>query len=231
MRIVLKPIRPKGNCRLCSGVLTIKLAAQLPNWLWDELAEAMNKVDAALPVPDNPHGAPQDALITGTQPDASGFKVLGCLGFVHTPAGTLEPKALQGTVVGYARKSVGLRVLMTGVHYRDKRAIVESNSVICHEGIRGVNGTSSDCNIIITTTEGFDDLGVWRRPHEAHHEVPIQRPRVVTFADPAVPEQSVTDTEVNPNTSPEPGHLTVMTDEPVAVMMDQHLEDRDLADS
>ena len=74
-------------------VLTIKLAAQLPNWLWDELAEAINKVDAALPVPDNPHGAPPDALITGTRPDASGFKVLGCLGFVHTPAGTLEPKA------------------------------------------------------------------------------------------------------------------------------------------
>ena len=190
------------------------------------MAEAINKVDAALPVPDNPHGVPPDAVISGIRPDASGFKVLGCLGFVHTP----EPKALQGTVVGYARKSVGLRILMTGIHYRDKRAIVESNSVICHEGIRGVSGTSFDSSIIITTTDGFDDLGVWRRPHEAHHEVPIQRPRVFTFTDPAVPEQSVADTEVNPNTSPEPGNLTVMTDEPVAVMMDQHLEDRDLAD-
>ena len=75
-------------------VLTIKLAAQLPNRLWDELAEAVNKVDAALPVPDNPHGAPPaDTLITGTRPDASGLKVLGCLGFVHTPASSLEPKA------------------------------------------------------------------------------------------------------------------------------------------
>ena len=73
-------------------------------------------------------------------------KALECLGFVHTPASSLNPKAQQGTVIGYARNSVGLRVLMAGIHYRDRRAIVESNSVICHEGIRGVNGTSFDSN-------------------------------------------------------------------------------------
>ena len=83
-------------------VLVVQLAAQLPHWLWDELADAINKVDATVPVRDNPHWAPPDALITGTKPDTYRFKVLGCLGFVHTPAGTLEPKALHGTVVGYA---------------------------------------------------------------------------------------------------------------------------------
>ena len=31
-------------------VLVVQLAAQLPHWLWDELADAINKVDAALPV-------------------------------------------------------------------------------------------------------------------------------------------------------------------------------------
>ena len=64
---------------------------------------------------------------------------------------------------------------MAGIPYRDRRAIVESNSVICHEGIRGINGTSFDSNIIITTTEGFDDPGVWRRPQEALREIPISR--------------------------------------------------------
>ena len=129
-------------------------------------------------------------------------------------------------MIGYARNSVGLRILMAGIPYRDRRAIVESNSVICHEGVRGVNGTSFDSNIIITTTDGFYDLGVWRRPQDAHREVPIQRQRVVTFTDPDISEQSISETEVSTNTEPEPGHLTVMTEEPVAVLM----EDRDLAD-
>ena len=111
-------------------------------------------------------------------------------------------------MTGYARNSVGLRVLMAGIHYRDRRAIVESNSVICHEGIRGVNGTSFDSNIIITTTNGFDDLGVWRRPHDAHKEVPIQRQRSFTFTDSNVPEPPISETEVSPDTGPEPGHLT-----------------------
>ena len=142
-------------------ILVIKLAAQLPNWLWDELAEAVNHVDAALPVRDNPGGASPIAMITGTRPSAASFKVLGCLCFVHTPVSSLESKTYQGTVVGYARDSVGLRVLVAGVHFRHKRAIIESNSVICHEGIRGINGTSFDSNIIITTTDGFDDFGTW----------------------------------------------------------------------
>jgi len=52
-------------------ILVIKLAAQLPNWLLDELAEAVNNVDAALPVRDNPGGASPIAMITGTRPSAS----------------------------------------------------------------------------------------------------------------------------------------------------------------
>ena len=39
-------------------VLTIKIFAQLPSWLWNELVDAVNRVDAALPVKDNPGGAP-----------------------------------------------------------------------------------------------------------------------------------------------------------------------------
>ena len=78
--------------------------------------------------------------------------------------------------------------------------------------------------------DNIDDLGVWRRPQDAHREVPIQRQRVVTFTDPDVPEQPISETEVSPYTEPEPRHLTVMKEEPVAVLMDQHLEDRDLAD-
>ena len=61
--------------------------------------------------------------------------------------------------MGYARNSVGLRVLLAGAHYKDRRAIVESNSVICHESIRSVSGTSFDSNISITTTDGFDNFG------------------------------------------------------------------------
>ena len=144
-------------------ILVIKLAAQLPNWLWDELADAVKHVDAALPVRDNPGGASPIAMITGTRPTAANFKVLGCLCFVHTPSSSLDAKAYQGTVVGYARDSIGLRVLVAGVNFRSKRAIIESNSVICHEGIRGINGTSFDSNIIITTTDGFDDFGTWDR--------------------------------------------------------------------
>lgn len=67
---------------------------------------------------------------------------------------------MQGNVVGYARNSVGLRVLLAGVSYNDRHAIVESISVICYEGTRGINGTSFDGNIIMTITDGFDDLGI-----------------------------------------------------------------------
>ena len=69
-----------------------------------------------------------------------------------------EPPEIGSSLWGGAN-SVGLRVLMAGVPFRDRHAIVESNSVVCHEGIRGVNGTSFDSNIVITTTDGFDDLG------------------------------------------------------------------------
>ena len=57
----------------------------------------------------------------------------------------------------------GLRVWITGTNFRSREAIVESNSVICHEGIRGINGTSFDSNIVISTTEGFDDVATWTR--------------------------------------------------------------------
>ena len=78
----------------------VRSAAQLPRWLWDELADAINKVDACLPVRDNPEGKPPDAMITGTVPDLSYVKVLSCLAFVHKPAGSLESRATQGTVKG-----------------------------------------------------------------------------------------------------------------------------------
>ena len=58
---------------------------------------------------------------------------------------------------------VGLRVLVAGANFRSTRAIIESNSVICHEGIRGINEISFDSNMIITTTDGFDDFGTWDR--------------------------------------------------------------------
>ena len=116
-------------------ILVIKLAAQSPNWLWDELADAVNHVDAVLPVRDNPGGASPMAMITGTRPSAASFKVIGCLCFVHTSASSLDAKAYQSTVVGYARDSIVLRLLVAGVNFRSKRAIIESNSVICHEGI------------------------------------------------------------------------------------------------
>ena len=79
--------------------------------------EAVNRVDAALPVKDNPGGAPPDAMITQKRPTAAHFKVI-CLCFVHKPASTMEAKGVQGTVVGYARNSVGLRVLLAGAHYK-----------------------------------------------------------------------------------------------------------------
>jgi len=138
----------------------VKIFAQLPSWLWDELVDAVNRVDAALPVKDNPGGAPPDAMITSKRPSASHFKVIGCLCFVHKPASTMEAKGVQGSVVGYAKNSVGLRVLIAKAHYKDRHAIVESNSVICHEGLRGINGTFFDGNIIITTTDGFDNFGL-----------------------------------------------------------------------
>ena len=98
-------------------VLTIKIFAQLPTWLWDELVDAVNRVDVALPVKDNPGGASPDAMITKKRPSAAQFKVNCCLFFVHKPASTMEAKGVQGTVVGYAKNSVGLRVLLAGVHY------------------------------------------------------------------------------------------------------------------
>ena len=52
-------------------IRVVRLAAQLPRWLWDELADAIYKVDACLPVRNNPVGKPPDAMITGTVPDLS----------------------------------------------------------------------------------------------------------------------------------------------------------------
>ena len=168
-------------------VLVIELAAQLPSWLWDELAEAVNQVDAVLPLRGNPNWKSPEALITGRTQAAGYFKVIGCLCFVHNPAATLEAKFFQGTVVGYARESTGLQVLVAGVNYRDRRAIVESNSVICHEGIRGINRTSFDSNLVITTTDGFDDFGAWSRLHNgpsSAREAPLSTTRAVTWQDP-----------------------------------------------
>ena len=102
----------------------VRLATQLPRWLW-KLADAINKVDVCLPVRDNPEGKPPDAMITGTVPDLSYAKVLGCLAFVHKPAGSLESRATQGTVIGYVKQSKGLRI--TGTNFRSREAIVESN--------------------------------------------------------------------------------------------------------
>ena len=47
---------------------------------------------------------------------------------------------------------------ITGTNFRSREAIV-----ICHEGIRGINGTSFDSNIVISTTDGFDDVATWTR--------------------------------------------------------------------
>ena len=44
----------------------------------------------------------------GTVPDLSYAKVLGCLAFVHKPAGSLESRATQGTVIGYAKQSISI---------------------------------------------------------------------------------------------------------------------------
>ena len=221
-------------------VLTIKIFAQLPSWLWDELVDAVNQVDAALPVKDNPGGAPPDAMITLKRPTASHFKVIGCLCFVHKPASTMEAKGVQGTVVGYAKNSVGLRVLIAGAHYKDRHAIVESNSVICREGLRGINGTSFDGNIIITTTDGFDNFGLWQPRHQLH-EKPVSRKKPVTWEV----VESVTPTpggdQVVEGSIPSGGDLTIpSTDsestltitstEPDAIILDQHLQDRDIGD-
>ena len=221
-------------------ILVIKLAAQLPNWLWDELADAVNHVDAVLPVRDNPGGASPMAMITGTRPSAASFKVLGCLCFVHTPSSSLDAKVYQGTVVGYARDSIGLRVLVAGVNFRSKRAIIESNSVICHEGIRGINGTSFDSNIIITTTDGFDDFGTWDRrliSGEPVLSVPTvlcdENTTPVAGADASV-EGSIPSGSDFSVTLPSPGstssHLTTTEDGPDAILLDEHLTDRDLDD-
>ena len=56
---------------------TIKIIAQLPSWLWDELVDAVNRVDAALPVKDNPGGPPPEALITGKDRQPRTSKSLG----------------------------------------------------------------------------------------------------------------------------------------------------------
>ena len=209
-------------------VLTIKIFAQLPSWLWDEIVEAVNRVDAALPVKDNPGGAPPDAMITKKRPTAAHFKVVGCLCFVHKPASTMEAKGIQDTVIGYARNSVGLRVLLAGVHYRDRHAIVESNSVICHEGIRGVNNTSFDSNIIITTTDGFDNFGLWQ-PVSKLKERPVSPRKSVSWE-----VESVTSTpggdQVVEGSIPSGSELTMTSTDPDAIILDQHLQDRDIED-
>ena len=105
-------------------ILVITLSAQLPNWLWYEIAEAVNRVFATLPLRGNPNWASPEALITGKTPTSSYSKVIGCLGYVYGPASSLKAKAAQGTVVGYARESVGLRVLIAGVHFRGRQTIV-----------------------------------------------------------------------------------------------------------
>ena len=62
-------------------------------------------------------------------------------------------------------------------------------------------------------------------------ETPIPRPRSVTITDPSsdtlMSDSPASDPENNSDKVSEPGHLSVMSEEPVA---DQHLEDRDLAD-
>ena len=190
---------------------------------------------------DNPGGASPISMITGTRPSAASFKVLGCLCFVHTPSSSLDAKAYQGTVVGYARDSVGLRVLAAGVNFRSKRAIIESNSVICHEGIRGINGTSFDSNIIITTTDGFDDFGTWDRRFMAGEpvlSVPTEVVRDETTTPVAGADSSVEGSIPSggeflatlPSQGDNSSHLTTTNEGPDAILLDEHLEDRDLND-
>jgi hypothetical protein len=148
----------------------------------------------------------------------------------------LEPKALQGTVVGYARNSVGLRVLMAGVPFRDRHAIVESNSVVCHEGIRGVNGTSFDSNIVITTTDGFDDLGTWHRiksPGVFMNTTNTGTPSTPQTVDSPTPSSQVDERGVDTTSDEPPPLIDIFDDDddpPLAIYMDQQIEDRDLGD-
>ena len=152
----------------------------------------------------------------------------------------MKAKGVQGTVVGYAKNSVGLRVLIAGAHYKDRHAIVESNSVICREGLRGINGTSFDSNIIITTTDGFDNFGLWQPRHKLK-EKPVSRKKTVTWEE----LESVTPTpggdQVDEGSIPSGSNptivssqpdatLTITSSEPDAILLDQHLHDRDIGD-
>jgi len=119
---------------------------------------------------------------------------------------------------------------MAGVPFRDRHAIVESNSVVCHEGIRGVNGTSFDSNIVITTTDGFDDLGTWHSIKRAGATTAITG---TSRPPPTVDSPQVAASGVD-FTSDEPPPLLATVDDdddpPLAIYMDQQIEDRDLGD-
>ena len=96
---------------------------------------------------------------------------------------------------------------------------------MCHEGIRGVNGTSFDSNIVITTTDGFDDLGTWHSIERAGATPAItDTPR----PPPTVDSPPVAASGVHITSDEPPPLLATVDDEdpPLAIYMDQQIEDR-----
>ena len=101
--------------------------------------------------------------------------------------------------------------------------------MVSHEGIRGINGTSFDGNIVVTTTDGFVDLGSWHRIRESGRDsssVPL--PATVHTADTPAPPSMALDPSVEVVDTLGADALT--DDTPLAIYMDQQIEDHDLGD-
>jgi hypothetical protein len=93
----------------------MQIGAKLPTIAWAELAQTACLIHSMLPSKSNSGLKSLHQMITNHIPDVSFLRVIGCTAFVHKhkPLNVLDTRAAKGTLIGYALRTKGYRILMS----------------------------------------------------------------------------------------------------------------------
>ncbi len=131
--IAERQIQKIGNTAHC-----IRVGARLPKAAWGECHLTAARVENILPHRANPDSKSPYQMLTGKVPDVSYLRAIGAKCYVHVPGDTrkaLDDKAQVGTMIGYATKTNGYRVLLNN----STGKIVESASVTFAEAAKDMS--------------------------------------------------------------------------------------------
>ncbi|CAM6106257.1 unnamed protein product [Calypogeia fissa] len=134
-------------------VRSLLFAALAPTIFWEEFVRAANYINNRCSTRALNEESPYQC-ITGTVPDVSHFRILGCCAYVHIPKenrNKLQPRTLKCVLLGYDDESKAYRC-----YDPINRRILISRDVICDETKRG-EFTASQAPIPTSILDLFDD--------------------------------------------------------------------------